>query len=303
MINLILLTIFFPVLVKATEKMNYVYCHGLGGSGSEAIYYVKNHFLEKIKLKESNRIIEIPLSLNLNSQFFILYSPISHFNHPSGYEVYGSFCSKTHKINLQSGIVDYKKVSLGQAYEINELKKAIDNIKGDCILFGRSMGASTIINYMSLYQTSKIKALVLEAPFHSIEELLNQGFLSFLDIGKLAMTFPAYNPKGIKPIESILKMSKDIPIIFIHSKKDTIVPIISSIKLFNTLVKFGYKKVHFLELHSAGHNDATISRDASNYQNVVHAFYKHYGLPHESNLAELGKHLFYKTQSNLVRNI
>lgn len=311
--------------------MSYVYCHGLGGSGYESINYVKDHTIDKVKLRKVKReftskpgqtrdfwsssssftiqevddsngdkpiFVEESVSLDDKSPFYILYNPVYYFNYPSSDDHYGTICNG--KVNFESKITDSKKVSLSQGYEISALRETVNKIKGDCILFARSMGASTAINYMALDNPVCVKALILEAPFDSVERVVKSmlGIFSWIGIGSLALrlTYPSYDKKGIKPIDSITKLSKDIPIIFIHSKKDEIIPIAASRSLYRMLYFSGYQKVHIFELDYARHNNATTGIDSVNYQRVIHAFYKNYGFPHDAQLAKEGEVFFEKTR-------
>lgn len=306
------LTLLSLFLCNNLSALTYVYSHGLGDAGVTAAYYTKGHSVTVQVdvdgiMQEANIQVENP-----NESFYIFGEPIHHFNYPHAHKVgikkypagFIGLNGKTFRPHIQLGIADSKKVSLGQHIEIDTLKKEIEHIKDDCILFGRSMGAATIINYLATYKPTNIKAVILEAPYDCIENVIwsKIGPLQWLGLGKAftATQYPQYNSNGIKPSKCIHTISTDIPVLFVHSKKDSLIPVSCSRGLYKNLKKMGHKKVYLLELNNADHNDATTSSDANMYQRVVHAFYKEYGLPYDADLAGAGLAQFTLTQPSLA---
>ena len=279
----------------------YVYSHGLGQSGVSAISYVKDHCLEKVKAHDviSNEIKEIPsYSKNTNS-FYILNKPLHYFNYPCAHDV-GLTIEKDGTITRKRGVAYPEKVSLAQHLEIETLKNEIDSIASDCILFGNSMGAATIITYAAQYKPKNVKAIILDAPFDTVERVMQHklGFWNKLGLGWLYLKYwyPSYNSKGVKPANVAHLIETHIPILFVHSKKDALVPIDASRALYQAIKESGNNKVHIFELDHATHANAHESADADNYQKVVHAFYKKYNLPCDEQLALKGMQLLSTTQ-------
>lgn len=200
--------------------------------------------------------------------------------------------------------INTKKVSLAQNLEIDALDAACKKVEGDRILAGVSLGASTILTYVGMRQPL-VKALILESPFDSVNAVIKHqaGKWRYLpginSIGNAFIKFgmyPAYDPDGVTPKQAINYISKDIPILLIHSKKDEFIPIKCSRKLYRMLVKRGHKNVHLLELDNSLHAHYLAGTDAQIYKQVVHAFYRHYGLPYNAELANAGQHIFEECQ-------
>lgn len=302
MIRLIF-TLFLTIsCVTLGQPITSVYCHGLGCSGLEAVYRVKDHEIADIPATQVAGDSARNHISYAEGTFAILNQPLHQFDFPS---------SQTRFIEGKTGQSSYEttlnrnKVSLGQHIEMSALGIEVQSLKGDLILSGRSMGAATIINYVGICQPARIKALVLEAPFDTIENLLTYkfGVLNIVGLGALGRSwvYPAYQ-SGLnlfKPINAIKLINKDIPVILIHSQKDTLISVRCSRNLYCALAQAGHTKVHLYELVHASHNNAPFSEDADGYQRVVHAFYKAYDLPHDPELAEEGRVLFDATMPSI----
>ncbi len=287
-------------IALANAPITYVYSHGLGSMGEHAVYYVKDHCLDKVKtlIESTGEITEMPLHAKDDGSFYLLYQPVHFFNYPSSDEIH-AIQNESHTV-IKKGLPYPEKVSIAQHIEIETLKNEIEKITGDCILFGRSMGAATIITYMAQYKPKNVKAIVLEAPFDTVERVIHHkiGFWDKLGLGTLYLKYmhPAYDAAGIKPATVAHLIDSHIPILFVHSKKDAFVPVECSRALYQSMKASGNTQVHLFELQEAKHNNAGISADADDYQKVVHAFYRHYGLPYDEKLALAGAPLLANTQ-------
>lgn len=93
----------------------------------------------------------------------------------------------------------------------------------------------------------------------------------------------------------------DIPLLLVTSLKDGLVPPQSTIGLYKRLIERDHKRVHLLVLKRSLHPTYMIDdlEDKTMYENVVHAFYKQYNLPHNSKKAALGNTEFLSTQPNV----
>ena len=283
--------------IAEDSTLTYVFSHGLGAYGECAMYYVKGHRLNNIPVldERTGQVTYQSLTSDKNNPFYILYHPISFFNYPSSNANFHDDGNISAKNTLSS-----KKASLAQGIEIETLKNHIKNIDGNVVLFGHSMGASTIINYMAQYNPKNVKAVVLEAPFDTIEHVIRNkiGWLRKLGLGSLylSLAHPEYDKYGIRPGNVAHRIHPTVPVIFIHSKKDSLIPVTSSRRMYNAMKKNGHAKVHIFELEEATHTNASNCTDSANYQRVVHAFYKNYGLPCDETLAAEGQALFETTQ-------
>jgi len=191
---------------------------------------------------------------------------------------------------------DFTKINLAQEADINALLKTYTEHTQkypdtDIIVYGVSRGAATICTFMAKHQPKNVKGLVLEAPFDSFPHLLRHSHTTLHRIiNKVAPKLISYDPNGDSPIKSIENISKDIPILIVASQIDDVIPVQCSESLMRKFVKTGHHKVHLLRLKNSTHSGYAFDDNADKlkYQSVVHAFYKHYGLPYDANLALQG---------------
>lgn len=150
-----------------------------------------------------------------------------------------------------------------------------------------------------------VKAVVLDSVFDSILHCIKHFIYQdkdaraeerLHDIINVAMG--SYSKKGPFPRDYAEQISNDIPILFVTSLKDGLVYPQCTLYLYNRLRERGHTNVHILVLKKQLHPCYMMddSEDKKTYEAVVHAFYKHYGLPHNSQKAELGKIAFDQTQ-------
>lgn len=194
--------------------------------------------------------------------------------------------------------------ALGQYNDIKQLRRqhalvsnnphvgSVDEI----ILYGVSRGASTTINFMALHQPNNIAALVLEAPFAHMDDVielkvkqLKLGWIPHIHAAAHYMVgsiFRNYVATGEQPINNIKRLPADLPILLVCTAADDLVPYTSTVKLYDELKKNGHTKVHLLVLKSGKHAKCLWGTDGEEYQNAVHAFYRHYGLPHNADFAQ-----------------
>ena len=111
--------------------------------------------------------------------------------------------------------------------------------------------------------------------------------------------FPELKINGIFPHKTASAIPLGMPILIVHSKKDKVVPIKCSRRLYIQLRQTGHYNVYFLELSEGLHGKLMSGSDASTYQNVVHAFYKRYNLPHEPFFAQQGEPLLNACQPSI----
>lgn len=212
-----------------------------------------------------------------------------------------------------------KYVNLGQEKDIERLRlaytKTVELFPNHAIiLVGISRGATTIINFVACYHPENVKALVLESPFDLlssvIKHLLGRFHISWLPFAKKISTtlcqhyFPAINLNGVFPLATVDKIPANMPIIFIHSQKDSVIPITSSQRLYNKLKQTGHDHVYILELASGDHGKLIQGSDGNSYLYAVHAFYKKYGYAHDHDFAQKGAYLlaYCQPSSNEIKN-
>ncbi len=113
---------------------------------------------------------------------------------------------------------------------------------GNIIIHGHSIGSGPATRLASEVDEG---ALVLEAPFYSLQDLV-QRRAPFL-IGGIALKHPFRNDKYIAQIES--------PLLIVHGSKDSIIPVSQSERLF----KRAREVKHYIRMEGSDHN--TLTRD------------------------------------------
>jgi alpha-beta hydrolase superfamily lysophospholipase len=215
--------------------------------------------------------------------------------------------------------VNFTKTSLGQANEILALYKAynsmLETLKTQnitdphIILFGLSRGASTVINFMGLFNPLNVKALILESPFDTPQNLIKNLLakanldhipgLSTIAYNILSNIFMQHNKYGLQPLDMATYIPKEMPILLICSKEDGTVPYASTVALYNRLIETGHKKAHLLVLNIGKHSKLISGPEGNKYQQVVHAFYKKYGLEYDHDLAKRGQNFLNQSNKDL----
>jgi len=247
-----------------------IYSHGFGGNLSDIYYYTKQ---------------------NNPFQPHHLFNPtqyhIATFNYPDSTKI-------RHEVK-------YDHVALAQENDINRLNQAVNEFDHETMIgFGISRGASTFINMMGTIKNPKIKALILEAPFASISDVLSHfihqtpfsSCIPFFETvaHKLATTiFPQYQTNGLQPIDTIDQIDSEIPMLLIHSIQDEVTPINSSRQLYIKRKQQGCNNVYLLELPSGQHVYCLWRKEDSSgeiFQNVVHRFLKQYDFPYNKEFAD-----------------
>lgn len=245
----------FSLLALAREEhasLVSVFCHGAGGSKKHATHYEQHKITPPCAVHSFN------------------------------------FCDRA------LGSFNKKACALGQAADIDVLRDTLVQLEQrNVVLIGVSRGAATIINYMGIHQPSNINALVFESPFSAIDDVLKERY-TWLPMRLKRLIFkyfvyPAFDFNGEQPTHFITKISKDIPVAFICIEDDAIVPCHSTVQLYEALKNAGHEKCHLFKL-SAGIHARIV--DDINYRTFIHAFYAHYGLPHDTHLAQVGEVYF-----------
>jgi predicted alpha/beta hydrolase family esterase len=264
----------FTICNNAHNDCNtaYIFAHGLGATQQQGLsLFLRQKTSNQWIIDEPVALFDFPDAKNNNNEYF------------------------------------RKEVNLGQKNDIHRLSYAFDKAmqslpQHDFILAGISRGSATIINYVSQSDhQEKIKALVLESPFDTLDSIIKH-LLSRYCIGWLPFSqhlgtkvcqkhFPSVDPKGIFPLDVIQRIPSTIPILLAHSKKDKVIPINSSRRLYIKLREAGHQHIYLAELQSGAHGKLIQGADADFYLSIVHAFYKKYNLPHDQEYAARGHYL------------
>lgn len=136
------------------------------------------------------------------------------------------------------------------------------------IVYAVSQGTATVLNYLAETSDQRIKCVVLQAPLVSgnsaILHTLKGPLMNYPGLANLPFAhywipycakvlFPLYWPAGRQPIKSIQKISRDIPIVIVHSKDDPQLPYEGACALYYGLRSQGKNNVYFISKDSGGH--------------------------------------------------
>lgn len=255
---------------NSTSSIAYLFAHGLAANQTQAIKLFKPHIQESI-----------------------LYGPTAIFDFPDAKKEENDYHAKY--------------VNLGQTRDIQCLVHACNRTRqklAKCegvVLVGVSRGSAAILNYAALYKNAPIKAIIAEAPFDHLKSIVNHLLKRFhlswmpfsekIGMSLAAKRFPDLNINGLFPLNTVSNINKNIPILLVHSQKDAVIPITSVYMLYRALRASGHNHVYLFEIPSGDHGKLMFSRSALAYQNVVHAFYKKYDLPHHVQSAHKGERI------------
>jgi hypothetical protein len=92
----------------------------------------------------------------------------------------------------------------------------------------------------------------------------------------------------MQPITMIQNSCNDIPTLIVAVEHDHAVPYACTVNLYNAMRAQGCKKVHLLTLQEGRHGALLRGPEGQRYQDVAHAFFRHYGLEHNPVYADRG---------------
>lgn len=215
----------------------------------------------------------------------VTHGPLLSFNFACSTErffrIKMPYCSLGQDNELQQLALEWKK--------INEQFPHADGF----ILIGVSRGASAIINFLATYKPNKVRAVILESPFDTIEAVIKHRS-QHLGVPACALNYAIrgmfwqFDPHGILPLNVIHHITEDIPMLFVTVESDHSVPLESTHNLLRARRDTGHRHCHHLHLLQGRHGKIMLGPDATIYQDTVEAFYAHYGLPHNSVAAQRG---------------
>lgn len=260
----------------AESPTYYLFSHGIADTQKQAHNYLKSYVDQTGKPQETTN--------------WIMQDPVHLFNYPDATEGFWR--------------INFWHTSLGQSNEIDALYAAYCTLKERIqteqiisyriVLVGVSRGASTIINFLAEYQPQDIDAVILESPFASTSDIIQQktsqmkldGIVQTDNFGQklLSTIFPQYTPWALQPIESIRNIPKHIPILFIACKTDRLVPYESTQKLYDALKAQQNFNVYMHTFDDGVHARLIMNESGEEYMKIVHKFYQKYDLPHDSSV-------------------
>jgi hypothetical protein len=206
----------------------------------------------------------------------------------------------------QANIAQHKDIrALRKTYEQHAKRYPNSNM----VLFGDSRGAATIFNFLAQKPRPGIKAAVMEGIFDTVPHCVKHFLYNNKDPRAekrlnsiLSLVMGSYKADGPSPLAYAQSAPKDLPLLLVTSLNDGIVAPQCTLTLYKKLKEQDPDKVHLLVLNNPSHPCYMIDNDADRelYENVVHAFYKHYGLAHNSARAQAGYNAFMHTQPTIA---
>lgn len=252
------------LIQHSSPRITTIYSHGMFDTYKQAFWYAKSY---------------IKNDIFYTNERYLIHTPYVSFNYPDA-------TNKFYRVN-------WSETSFGQENEINRLHLAYQRTMSkyescDIILFGISRGASNIAVFAGLHQYDNIKALVLESPYNTmtevIEDIMHKKYLGWLDVSygeTLAeFIFKKYKRNGWSPKNCCENILKHTPILIVCSKEDKTVPYFSSINLYKNLIASGHEHAYILITDHGNHAQILQGLDGEKYHATVNAFYKKYSLPH-----------------------
>lgn len=212
--------------------------------------------------------------------------------------------------------VNWTQSALGQQHEVavlhnvftqatNVLQKQ-DRASQGFVLDGVSRGATTILNFVGTHKPLGVRAIIAESPFDSTQSISNYKIsqiglthipgIQAVGHKTLSALFWQHHTDGICARDVVSNIDTNIPILLVCLHDDHLVPAESTKAIYRALRASGHTKTHLFVAHHGRHGKIIQGSDGSSYQAVVHAFYRTYGLPHDTHLADAGQEMFKQSQ-------
>ncbi|MCF0242010.1 MAG: alpha/beta hydrolase [Treponema sp.] len=140
---------------------------------------------------------------------------------------------------------------------------------------GMSLGAASVLMAGNLSLPQNVKGIISDSAFSNAEEQIKTA-IHFMHLPVIpvyffvvlgAKIFGHFDFRKSSPLEAVKKIN--LPILFIHAKKDTIVPVKMCDDLYNACTS----KKFLLQINNGDHT-ATATDDYSSYKKAVESFVK-----------------------------
>lgn len=194
-------------------------------------------------------------------------------------------------------------LNLGQSKDVACLRTAYDEIvrknpHAQIVGIGDCRGSKALLEFAT-EQPDKLKALVLMAPFISLQELarhIANNYLKFPYSDKLLHNFmhyalPSVNLDQDNLADRLALINPKTPIFIAHRLNDSVISH-RDIKLLVNRLRDN-KDVYLLEITNTESPHSRLSH-IPELQQALNAFYATYDLPHDLQLAQKGKELLKK---------
>jgi hypothetical protein len=269
------------------DKIITVFAQGNTSPRAQCAKYTKsgiNIFGKQVTMKEANDIIYNPFVYpELNDVgYYWSWNPLHIISKLFSLLKIYYFQSTNETVHH----IHFTELNVAGREDVTQLQHAIRNSKKqhpdkNIVLFGTSRGAANALVSISTYPGDKkdVALVILEAPFDTVPSVLKYqwSFLSPVVI-YLLKTFAKYDPNYITPLEAIDSFPLDIPIVFVTSEVDKIVPSYLTQNLIDKIKERCHPNVHHLSLENSGHSSMSLgnSDDQKRYVKFMHDIYDQY---------------------------
>lgn len=208
----------------------------------------------------------------------------------------------------------FKNISIGQRTDIESHKKRYQHWLASkdrhdiAVFLGVSRGTAATFCALAEENYEKAQLVILEGAIDSVENVIENRAKKLLHpylAPKAKNTITSafrffkdhnimqYDPDGPSPLKYVDRFPENIPVVFITSKADAIVPRENTERIARALADRGKNEVYLLILERSSHPNYMFDDeiDRKTYQNFIHAIYEKYDLQHNPKYAARGRHL------------
>ncbi|MFI5332816.1 MAG: hypothetical protein ACHQVS_01815 [Candidatus Babeliales bacterium] len=192
-----------------------------------------------------------------------------------------------------SDLITMSKCSLAQESDIKTWRKQINKHTNKNInIFAISTAASAALCAVAIDRPTNVQSIIVESPFDDVKSVV-AGIASYASLipgvttlGNIAasLIFPRYSTGNLRPIDVVTYIPDEIPVLFICSRQDRLVPAWSTKRLYTTLKEHraqrGIHNVYLREANQGKHGEI-LKHNQEWYQAAVNGAYKKAHIPLE----------------------
>jgi alpha-beta hydrolase superfamily lysophospholipase len=200
------------------------------------------------------------------------------------------------------------KNNFGQQADLDVLQLAYEKHKKSnpdhkMLIWGCSRGAAVACTFVcteSADTANHVQLVVLEGCFESSASVIEKRFKRFGKRGverikKFFEKRTGWRENAISPLAVLDQWPDNVPVLFVTSRKDTVVPMECTINCVKQLKACKPNTdIYLLVLKNSSHSGYAFddAGDRALYENVLHAFYNKHGWKYDERKAALGmRHL------------
>lgn len=303
-----------------TQALRYTGSQRIMATTGEIMWSIGRNQLPPLKVIYNLHIGTEILDVNLNAfdSYTAYFNPLKQFfarksrimNEDEGVQILSAISPSPDSVKFHTPNLSY--ASLGQGPDMrSHLAKyrswqARADKKQHLILWGVSRGTAATFNALARHKYPEVKLVVLEGAIDSMDSVVKNIMLNYSQSDRIAdgmvslfntaisffssKDWYGYKPEGESPLKMVNEFPENVPVVFITSKIDNIVPPQCTRNIATTLAARGKNDVYLLVLEKSSHPYYMYDdkEDRDKYEAFMHAIYKIYGLQHEPDLAEKG---------------